>query len=210
MSEKKYVTYGDSCSCGCGAPEGAKQITGCRFSLSEMSDRYIEYILGAIEKTDTSKVWSSTGKLSTIYRGKQIHVEDAVKACFINAFHEGVHMTMECTFSKGCPGDIEGDSYLAADDTLMNEPAIKDVHFPVACKIALYPMGIPDYMKYIAEVVNHAIDLGIYSGSAHYCTVLECDVQDLFAYINYVNDYCGKNLSHYIFEVTMSVNSPTK
>lgn len=211
MEKKEYVTYGDktACGCGCGCGGSGTGITGCRFSLSPMTDGFVDIILGAVEKTRTDKVWQETGKLSTIYRGKQIHVEDAVKACFINAWHEGVHMTMEATYSRGCPGDISGDSFMEADDELLNEPLIKDVHFPVACKIALYPMGIPDYMKYIAEVVNHAIDLGIYKRSAHYCTVLECDVQELFDYIHYINTYCSKHLSHYIFEVTLSVNSPT-
>ena len=211
--EKNYVKYGNSCGtngCGGGGSESSKQITGCRFSISEMSDNYIELILGAIKKVDTSKVWSKTDKLSTLYRGKAVHVEDAVKACFVNAYYENVHMTMECTFSKGCPGDVEADSFMAEDDVLMNEPKIKDIHFPVTCKISLYPMGISDYMKHIAEIVNHSIDLGIYAGSTHYCTLIECDVQDLFSYISYVNDYCGKNIKHYVFEVTMSVNSPTK
>lgn len=211
MEKKEYVTYGDktACGCGCGCGGSGTGITGCRFSLSPMTDDFVDIILGAVEKTRTDKVWQETGKLSTIYRGRQIHVEDAAKACFINAWHEGVHMTMEATYSRGCPGDISGDSFMEADDELLNEPLIKDVHFPVACKIALYPMGIPDYMKYIAEVVNHAIDLGIYKRSAHYCTVLECDVQELFDYIHYVNTYCSEHLSHYVFEVTLSVNSPT-
>ena len=216
MEKKEYVTYGNkgACGCGCGADKegmgSATGITGCRFSLSPMTDSFVEIILDAVKKTRTDKVWQETGKLSTIYRGRQIHVEDALKGCFINAYREGVHMTLEATYSKGCPGDIKGDSFMAADDELLNEPEIKDVHFPVAAKISLYPMGIPDYMKYIAEVVNHAIDLGIYEKSAHYCTVLNCDVQQLFDYIHYVNSYCGEKLSHYIFEVTISVNSPTK
>ena len=174
-----------------------------------MSDHYIDVILGAIGNVDTSKVWKMTDQLSTVYRGKQVHVEDAVKACFIQAFRENVHMTMEMTFSKGCPGDTDADCFMAEDDIPVNEAAVGQVHFPVTCKISLYPMGIPNYMEYIAAVVNHAIDLGIYAGSSHYCTILKCDVQQLFEYIHYVNEYCGKELSHYIFEVTMSVNSPT-
>ena len=216
MEKKEYVTYGNkgACGCGCGADKegmgSATGITGCRFSLSPMTDSFVEIILDAVKKTRTDKVWQETGKLSTIYRGRQIHVEDALKRCFINAHRVGGHMTLEAIYSKGRPGDIKGDSLMAADDELLNEPEIKDVHFPVAAKISLYPMGIPDYMKYIAEVVNHAIDLGIYEKSAHYCTVLSCDVQQLFDYIHYVNSYCGEKLSHYIFEVTISVNSPTK
>ena len=209
MSEKQYVTYGQSCGCGCGCG-ATSPITGCRFSLGIMSDRYIDVILGAIQKVDTSKVWSTTDALSTLYRGRAIHVEDALKACFIHAFDENIHMTMEATFSKGCPGDVDADAFLAEDDVLMNEPAIADVHFPVSAKISLYPMGVENYMQHIAHVVNHAIDLGIYEKSSHYCTILSCDVQELFSYIRDVNEYCAENISHYIFELTLSVNSPTK
>lgn len=213
MSEKKYVTYGQSCGCGGGCGTGGTAaslaITGCRFSLSAMTDRFIDVILGAIGQVDTGKVWKMTDKLSTVYRGRQIHVEDAVKACFIYAYHKDVHMTMEATYSKGCPGDTDADNFICEDDIPLNEEKIKDVHFPVVCKISLYPLGVPNYMEHIARIVNHAIDLGIYDHSTHYCTVLSCDVQDLFAYIHYVNETCGQTLSHYVFEVTISVNSPT-
>ena len=204
--EKQYVTYG---SCGLHTGGAKNEITGCRFSLSPMSDNFVDIILGSISKVDTSKVWKMTDKLSTVYRGKRIHVLDAVKACFVWAYREGVHMTMEATVSKGCPGDTDADSYLAADDVLLNEPAMKDVHFPVVCKISLYPMGVPNYMEYIAGVVNKSIDRGVYSHSSHYVTVLEGDVQDLFAYFDEATQYCTENLSHYIMEITLSVNSPT-
>ena len=206
MPEKQYLTYG-CCGCGCGTD---LPITGCRFSLAPMCDDYVDVILDAVSKVDTSKVWKQTDKLSTVYRGRACHVEDAVKACFIHAYREGTHMTMEATYSRGCPGDIDGDSYLAVDDVLCNGPNIKDAHFPVLCKIALYPMGVSDYMSHIAKIVNDAIDRGLYERSAHYCTILSADVQALFSYIHDVNAYCGENLSHYVFEVTMSVNSPTK
>lgn len=209
MSETNlsHVNYGSCCAGTCGA---SRDITGCRFTLAPMSDRYIDIILGAVQKVDTSKVWANTEKHSTLYRGKRVHVLDAVKACFIHAYDPNVHMTMETTFSKGCPGDTDAESYLAEDDTPVNAPSIDGVHFPVLCKISLYPMGVSNYMEHIAHIVNYAIDKGIYSGSTHYVTVLECDVSDLFDYFDYVNTYCADNLSHYVFEATLSVNSPTK
>ncbi|MDO4483620.1 MAG: YkoF family thiamine/hydroxymethylpyrimidine-binding protein [Clostridia bacterium] len=213
MSEKQYVTYGQSCGCGegcgCGATGASLAITGCRFSLGVMSDRYIDIILSSLAKTNTGKVWKMTDKLSTVYRGKQVHVEDALQACFTHAYTPGVHMTMEATFSKGCPGDVDADVFMAEDDVPLNAEGMKDIHFPVACKIALYPLGTGDYMQHIAHVVNHAIDLGIYEKSSHYCTILKGDVHQLFDYFHYVNSYCGENLRHYVFEITLSVNSPT-
>lgn len=210
MSEKNHVEYGSCCGTSCGRVGGADGITGCRFSLAPMSDDYVNIILDAVKKVDTSKVYTVTDKLSTVYRGKHRHVLDALKACLVEAWRPDVHIVMEATVSKGCPGDTEGESFLDADEILMNESQIKDRHFDVCSKISLYPMGIEDYMPHIATVVNHAVDLGIYDHSAHYVTVLSGDVQELFAHFDYVIDYCTKNLGHYVFEITLSVNSPTK
>lgn len=205
-SQKQYVTYG---SCGCGTCGAKNEITGCRFSLSPMSDRYADIILGAISRVDTSHVWKMTDKLSTVYRGKRIHVLDAVRACFSFAYEEGVHMTMEATISKGCPGDTDADSYLDFDGVPVNGAAVRDIRFPAVCKISLYPMGVANYMEHIAAVVNMAIDQGLYSHSSHYVTVLEGDIQDLFSYFDKATEYCSQHISHYIFEITLSVNSPT-
>lgn len=215
--KKPYVTYGtgaacstdnSDCGCGCAPSETSVKVNGCRFALNIMSDEFIPIILGSLEKTKTGKIWQMTDELSTVYRGKQIHVEDAVKACFIHAYRPGVHMSMELTWSRGCPGDIEADSFMDADDIPENEPEIREIHFPVMCKIAFYPMGIPDYMSHIAAIVNHAIDLGIYERSTHYCTILKGDVQEIFDYFHYVNTYGGDNLSHYILEATVAANLP--
>ena len=192
--------------CGCGA---SKDITGCRFSIAPMSDDYIDIILGAVEKVDTSKIWSKTDKLSTIYRGKREHVVDAVKACFVRSYNDKVHMTMEATFSKGCPGDTDADCYLAEDDVPVNERLISDKKFNVLSKIAFYPLGVEDYMKHIAHVVNLAIEKGLYKESTHYVSILEGDISDLFTYFNEVMEYAEENISHYVLQVTLSVNSPT-
>jgi uncharacterized protein YqgV (UPF0045/DUF77 family) len=205
MSKKQYVNYSSSVSC---STEVTKQITGCRFTLSPMSDNYISIILNALKSVDTSKIWSKSDKLSTVYRGKRVHVQDALKRLFIHSYTEGIHMNLEATFSKGCPGDTEGESLLDCDDILVNEQSISSINFPVECKIALYPLGEGNYMDVIAHVVNSAIDSGLYSETAHYCTFLKGDVHSLFSYIDFVNEYCGSHLDHYVFEVTMAVNLP--
>lgn len=191
---------------GCGA---SQDITGCRFSIAPMSDRYVDILINGISKVDTSKIWSETDKLSTVYRGKRVHVLDGVKACFMNCYDANIHMTLEATFSKGCPGDNDGDSYLAADDSLVNEPMLSHQHFSVSSKISFYPLGTEDYMKHIAYVVNLAIKKGLYKKSAHYVSILEGDVHELFEYFNEVLAYSEAFLSHYVLQVTLSVNSPS-
>ena len=43
----------------------------CRFTLSPMSDNFVDIILGAIGKVDGSAVSQRTDKLSTVYRGSR-------------------------------------------------------------------------------------------------------------------------------------------
>lgn len=196
------------CPASCGSA-GAREITGCRFSLYPLTDRFVDIILEAVSSVDTTKVWHHTDHLSTVYRGKRIHVLDAVKACFIRVWQPDVHMCMEATISRGCPGDVEADAYLAEDDGLLNEPGIKDRHFTASCKISLYPMGREDYMLHIARIVELAREYGVYAGPGHYVTMLEGDVQALFTYLDAATLYCDQNLDHYILQTTVSVNSPT-
>ena len=71
------------------------------FSASQMCDNFVDILMNAIAQTDTSKIWSDTDGMSTVYRGRDIHVVDAVRAFFTGAEQPNVHMTMEATFSKG-------------------------------------------------------------------------------------------------------------
>ena len=119
------------------------------FSLSN-GQRFCVHYFKRFGKTDTSGVWSQSDALSTVYRGKLAYVADAVRGLFVNAFRPGVHMALEGQFSKGCPGDCDGDSLLTREGPVPNLPLVGEKHFPVQAKIALYPMGIPDYIDKIA------------------------------------------------------------
>ena len=189
---------------GCGTD---KDITGCRFSLSVMSDDYVPIILSAVEGVNTAHVWSATDALSTIYRGKRIHVVDAIQGFFAKAYRPDKHITLEATFSKGCPGDVEEDAVLMESDVLLNPT---DKSFPVRGKIAFYPLGVVAYMDHIAYVVRLAMEKKLYKNASHYASELEGDVSELFAYFNEVLAYAEENIEHYVLQATLSVNSPTK
>ena len=183
----------------------ATKQTGCRFSLSPMSDQYIDIILGAVNKTNTKNISSQTGRLSTIYRGFNEDIIDALKACFIYAFRDGVHMSMEMTFFK----DHSVSSSVVSDHTPVNAPEVADIHFPVSCKMALYPLGVSDYQMYIDHMNQQAVKAGIHVETLDDVTVIKGDVHALFEYFSYINTYCLNNLDQYALEVTLSVNSPT-
>ena len=171
-----------------------------------MSDNFIDVILNAIKHVDTKKVWNATGILATVYRGKRIHVIDCLKACFAHANDGKTHILMEATVSKGCPGDVDDDSYLAEDDALLNNTQKK---FNVFSSVAFYPMGITNYMDHIAHVVKLAMARGLYVESSHYATVLKGDINDIFDYYNVALTYAEQHISHYVLQTTLSANSPS-
>ena len=206
----------ETANCGCCRDDlpwegrGTKlDISGCRFSLYPMTDNFVSVILGALEKTDTSAVWSQSDALSTVYRGKLPYVADAVRALFINAWQPDVHMALEGQFSKGCPGDTDGDSLLDREGPAPNQAEIQDRHFPVLCKLALYPMGTGDYIDEIAKVWRMAEAEGLNPKTIHYATRIEGDVQKVFDYLEEVCSLMEKSVPHYILHFTLSVNSPT-
>ena len=184
-------------------------ISGCRFSLYPMTDNFVSVILGALEKTDTSAVWSQSDALSTVYRGKLPYVADAVRALFINAWQPEVHMALEGQFSKGCPGDTDGDSLLHREGESPNRAKLQDRHFPVLCKLALYPMGSGDYFDEVAKVWRMAEAEGLNPKTIHYATRIEGDVQKVFDYLEEVCRLMEQSVPHYILHFTLSVNSPT-
>ena len=128
-----------------------RDITGCRFMVSVMSDNFVPLILGAIKKVDTRYIWSKTDTLSTVYRGKRIHVMDCLKACFSNLNDGVTHIGMEATVSKGAPDDTDKDCILAESDILLNNNSDK---FDVTGKISFYPLGIANYTEHIAHILK--------------------------------------------------------
>lgn len=208
----------DTCCEGCNRPDlpwagrGTDlPISGCRFTLYPMCDNFIDIILGGLERVDTSAVWSETDALSTVYRGKLDYVMDAVSALFASAWTEGVHMAIEGQVSKGCPGDVSGDSKLTYEGEAPNHAIVEAATQPCLCKLALYPMGVGDYIDDIARVWRMAEDRGLNPQTIHYATRIEGSIHNVFAYLT---DVCklmeaSESVHHYVLHFTINVNSPT-
>ena len=183
-----------------------KDITGCRFSLAIMCDDYVAKILNALDHVDTSHIWKETDLLSTTYRGHKTNVIDGVKALFIAANDGKTHMTLEATFSKGCPGDVKWDSPIKLAPV---KRELANEKFDVNAKISFYPMGHLDYMDHIAHVINLAIKNNLYDQPSHYATLLHGDIHDLFNYFHEIFDYADEHVKHFVFQITLSINSPS-
>lgn len=134
---------------------------------------------------------------------------DAVRALFINAWQPEVHMALEGQFSQGVPGRY-GWRQPSGPGRRGAEPGkTQDRHFPVLCKLALYPMGTGDYIDEIAKVWRMAEAEGLNPKTIHYATRIEGDVQKVFDYLEEVCRLMEQSVPHYILHFTLSVNSPT-
>ena len=101
---------------------------GTRFSLYPMADGFIDIILGALERTDTSAVYSATDAISTVYRGPLDSVIDALRGLFINAYEDGVHMAVEGEIYDDIPAPITVPEHIMGEPNMLVEKS-----FPVKC-----------------------------------------------------------------------------
>ncbi|MCM3121935.1 YkoF family thiamine/hydroxymethylpyrimidine-binding protein [Mesobacillus sp. AQ2] len=190
---------------------GTSEITGARFSIYPMSDRFVEIILSALKEVDTTKVWMKTDDISTCARGRSEHVFDVVKAIFLNASKGGDHVVLNATFSNGCPGDSAGDTLMAEDSILLNEKLSNSISQEVACQFALYPLGIANYMEVIMDQIKTVEEQGVFGGGVHYASRLDGDANQVFTGLEKAFDGArSSDSSHIVMTVTMSANSPSR
>ncbi|WP_055105552.1 YkoF family thiamine/hydroxymethylpyrimidine-binding protein [Paenibacillus ihumii] len=186
---------------------GSSRIVGCRFSLFPMSDRFVPIILGALEKTDTSKVWIQSDDVSTCVRGRHEHVFDVVQSIFLQAATSGEHVVLSATFSVGCPGDTEGDAFMSEDDVRLNKG--NGAAVDTAVQFALYPMGVANYMDVIYDAVKAAEAEGTFTGGIHYASRLDGDVRQVFRSLENAFVASSAKASHLVMTTTISCNSPS-
>lgn len=187
------------------------RIAGCSFSLYPMCDQYADLILSAIDKTDRSKVWLKTDRVSTIVRGRIPHIFDVTQAAFLEIAKTGVHVVYRATFSIGCPGDTEGHSYMAEDNIPMNRDIAASVEQDVSAKFALYPMGGGNYMEPIYEQIEAMKTHGTEVSLTHYETMLDGPAQNVFRGLESVlQSMETAGSTHTVMTVTVSANSPSE
>ena len=186
------------------------KLAGCSFSIYPMCDQFVSLILTAIDETDTSKVWMRTDEVSTIVRGRTVHVFDVVSSVFLHTAKSGEHVVCSGTFSIGCPGDSDGHSFIAEDEARMNEPISEEYTPEVSAKFALYPMGGGDYMDVIYSQIEAMKTQGVDVELTHYETKLKGPAVNIFKGLENVfeaTDNAGSE--HTVMTVTISANSPS-
>jgi energy-coupling factor transport system substrate-specific component len=190
---------------------GTSNIVGVRFAVYPMADNFVEIIKGALKNTDTSKVWMETDDVTTCVRGRSEHVFDVAKAVFVQAAKSGTHVVFNGTFSIGCPGDSEGDTYMSENDVRLNEEASRKEAVEAASHFALYPLNNPDYMQVIADQAALAEEHGTFTKGVHYASRLDGDANDVFRTLEeaFVRASESKERAHVTMTAAVSANSPS-
>lgn len=189
---------------------GTSRIVGLRFSLYPMSSQFVEIIKSTLKEVDTSKVWMHTDDISTCIRGKMEHVFDVAKAMYLHAAKTGEHIVLNGTFSIGCPGDSEGDSYMSEDDVRNNEQKVANLQIEAPTQFALYPMNNEKYMQIIADVCEIAREKGTFTGGVHYASRLDGDAHQVFSTLEEAFRFTQEHVSHVTMTVNISANSPSR
>ncbi|SEB00305.1 YKOF-related Family [Thalassobacillus cyri] len=187
--------------------KGTSRIAGCRFSVHPMTDDFVNVILSALKEVDTSKVWLETDDVSTCVRGKIAHVFDVTEAIFSHAAKTGHHVAFSGTYSIGCPGDTDGDVYMAENNRKLNTPIAINQY--AACDFALYPLGSDSYMDKIMEQIEAAKQRGLTVEGIHYATKLKGEADDIFTTLENAFTATQEHNDHVVMTASISANSPS-
>jgi hypothetical protein len=181
---------------------------GTRFSLYPMADGFIDIILGALERTDTSAVYSATDAISTVYRGPLDSVIDALRGLFINAYADGVHMAVEGEIYDDIPASITVPEHIMGEPNMLVEKS-----FQVKCRLKLSPDGSNrekglDFIRNIFD--SYDVLFGELSISdIAYAVKFEGDVVQMFAFLKMLCEEAGKQFEGFSLHYVMNCNSPT-
>lgn len=179
------------------------------FTLSPMSDDFIEVILGALDKTNTSKVWMETDDVSTVVRGKSPHVFDVTKAICVYGAQTGKHVSFQARYSFGCPGNEETAAYLSMNDKKEHSFTAEDEKLYAAAKFSLYPIGAADFSETILSQIEK-MNAYVKVSRVPTATKLEGSLTAMFDGLEEVfYAAVGAGADHVAMVVSISMNSPS-
>jgi len=178
-----------------------------------MTGDFVPVILKAIksleERTDLRK---SSDDLSTFLLGPPEVLFKALEDVFVDAANTGVHVVMNATFSRGCPGEPDEPCCYPQKKS----PAVTAAEWDgktrgvdVSAHFALLPLGDADYMAHIVDEIAVAKEAGVYAGAKHFCSKLSGDAHRVFSYLENAFDRGGVKTAHTVMTVTLSANSPS-
>lgn len=179
------------------------------FTLSPMSEDFVKVILGTLDKTNTSKVWMETDDVSTVVRGKSVHVFDVTKAICVYAAETGKHVSFQARYSLGCPGNEETEAFLSTNDKSENTFTAEDENLYAAAKFSLYPIGSVDFSETILNQIEK-MKTYVKVSRVPTATKLEGSLTAMFNGLEEVfQATVDAGADHVVMMVSVSMNSPS-
>lgn len=190
---------------------------GARFTLSVYDSDYVNIILGALAGVDRTGLSIKTNDISTFVTGSEQRVLEYICAVIARAASSGAHLSAAILLSRGCPGELKCDlppgvSALGGSPINLELTTIR-----ARAHWSLYPLidGGPtaaeqDHMAPIYQAIEHAKQVGVYSGSDHYATRLDGDLATVLATAANAWINVGAVVQHVATHLTVSINSPSE
>ncbi len=180
---------------------------GLRFSLHPMADNFIEIIKGALREANTENLSVHTNDVSTVLRGKQLHLFDSAKAIAIYASKSGTHIAFNGTFSiDGTEETFE----IEKENLALNEPTIREMKQYVSAQYVLYSLNTPIHQSVIHQEIIHAQERGIFKNTVYDSIGIHGDIHDVFAFLDesFTRAHLMKRTG-VVLTVNISINSPS-
>ena len=189
---------------------------GARLTISVMSERYADIILGALAAADTSDLVVETTDVSTFLGGDETALLRALTDLTSAIADTGEHASISVLLSRGCPCEVACDLPGGAGPRAVETPTGVDTGRYASAEWALYPLadsvsaGVePNHMRDIYAAIDLAKSNGTFRGSAHFVTRLEGDAGRILETAVAGWTMVGRSVQHVTSHVTLSVNSPS-
>jgi hypothetical protein len=182
---------------------------GARVTISVMSDRYVEVILGALKNVDSTDLIIQTGDVSTYIGGSESNILRYLNDLSHQMSITGYHSSIAIHLFRGCPGAV-----------ICQLPSPRFVDIPhshikgqwASAEWTLYPLtDTPgaDHMRDIYEAIEYAKGNGTFVKSDKSVTRLEGDLGSILetAVAGWIQ--VGRSVQHVVSHLTISVNSPS-
>ncbi|MFC7401595.1 YkoF family thiamine/hydroxymethylpyrimidine-binding protein [Citricoccus sp. GCM10030269] len=189
---------------------------GARFTLSVMSDDYVQIILDALGQADPTGVDVTTGVVSTYVSGAEQDVLRYVSQVIAAAACTGAHVSAAVHLSRGCPGGVTCEIPDGGAALVSEVPTLEPAGVSCVADWALYPLADAgtaraggDHMRDIYAAIDHARSTGVEVESDHYVTRLSGDLAQVLETIAAGWVLTGRTVQHVTTHATLSLNSPS-
>ena len=159
----------------------AVKFTGVRFSLTPKGEHIKQTIKHAMSGVSDYGVQVFPDDVSTCLIGPEARLFEALRVAFGRCAADGKMVSLQATFSAGCPGETEiVDVERKVPKDLVSsrkgnvdewvEDAFSVCGLRIAAQFSLYPLGKPQYMDMIYREIDVAKQSPAWKpGKTHFC-----------------------------------------